>query len=252
MHIRDWAKAFSKDNDGKFTEITAELGDSGKFATHLKDLGITHVQILPMFEYAEKYSDKNYNWGYNPYHYNVPEGRYVDYDTNKNGNDAVFQLREMVQAFHDAGIAVIMDVVYNHTSGTHSGSLYDMTVPNYFYRQNETGGYSNGSGCGNETASNRFMYRKYMIDSLKHWMKDYHINGFRFDLMGIHESDTMKEIYEELYKIDNKVMVYGEPWAGGDTATDEGAEEAVQSDTGLGAGAFDDDFRNAIKGGEFG
>ena len=252
MHIRDWAKAFSKDNDGKFAEITAELGESGKFATHLKDLGITHVQILPMFEYAEKYSDKNYNWGYNPYHYNVPEGRYVDYDTNKNGTDAVFQLREMVQAFHDAGIAVIMDVVYNHTSGTQSGSLYDMTVPNYFYRQNETGGYSNGSGCGNETASNRFMYRKYMIDSLKHWMKDYHINGFRFDLMGIHEADTMKEIYEELYKIDNKVMVYGEPWAGGTTATDEGAEEAVQSDTGLGAGAFDDDFRNAIKGGEFG
>ena len=250
MHIRDWAKAFSKDNDGKFAEITAELRDSGKFATHLKELGITHVQILPMFEYAEKYSDKNYNWGYNPYHYNVPEGRYVK--DMVDGTDAVFQLREMVQAFHDAGIAVIMDVVYNHTSGTQSGSLYDMTVPNYFYRQNETGGYSNGSGCGNETASNRFMYRKYMIDSLKHWMKDYHINGFRFDLMGVHEADTMKEIYEELYKIDNKVMVYGEPWTGGTSAVQNGATQAGSGTTGLGYGAFDDDFRNAIKGGEFG
>ena len=244
MHIRDWAKAF--DGEGKFIE----LAESEKFIAHLKEMGITHVQVVPMFDYAQVNSDKNYNWGYNPYHYNVPEGRYVK--DMKDGMDAVNQLRQFINTLHDAGIAINMDVVYNHTAGTGGGSLYDSTVPEYFYRL-VNGSYNNGSGCGNETASNHKMFKKYMIESLKHWMLDYHINGFRFDLMAIHEKDVMKEVYDELYKIDPNVMVYGEPWDGGGTKANPATTAAVKSDTNpMGAGAFDDDFRNAIKGGEFG
>lgn len=253
MHIRDWSRAYSKDSTGKFKDITNALGSngSGEFAKHLKDLGITHVQILPMFDYAQINSDKNYNWGYNPYHYNVPEGRYVT-DDYTDGTQAVLEAREMIKAFHDAGIAVIMDVVYNHTNGTFSGSLYDSTVPGYFYRQKADGSYSDGSGCGNETASERAMVQKYMIDSLKHWVKDYHINGFRFDLMGIHDKDTMKAIYDELYKIDNSILVYGEPWTGDGSKEDSHAICAGTGTSGNGYGAFDDDFRDALKGAEFG
>lgn len=244
MHIRDWAKAF--DGEGKFIE----LAESEEFIAHLKDMGITHIQIVPMFDYAQVNSDKKYNWGYNPYHYNVPEGRYVK--NMKDGMDAVNQLRQFIEAVHEAGIAINMDVVYNHTAGTGGGSLYDSTVPEYFYRLSN-GSYSNGSGCGNETASNHVMFKRYMIDSLKHWMLDYHINGFRFDLMAIHETNVMEEIYDELYKIDPNVMVYGEPWDGGGTLANPKTIYAVASSVNpMGAGAFDDDFRNAIKGGEFG
>lgn len=148
MHIRDWSRAFAQSSTGKFEDITNALKDSGKFAEHLKDLGVTHVQILPMFDYAQKNADTKYNWGYNPYHYNVPEGRYTNYSASKDGTDAVEQMRAMIKAFHEAGIAVNMDVVYNHTSGTGSGSLYDMTVPNYFYRQNASGTNSNVLAAG--------------------------------------------------------------------------------------------------------
>ena len=154
----------------------------------------------------------------------------------------------MIQKLHDNGISVIMDVVYNHTSGTTTGSLYDSTVPGYFYRLEDDGNYINGSGCGNEIATNHEMAKKYVIDSLKHWMQDYHINGFRFDLMGCLESETMKEIYDELYKIDPKVMVYGEPWTGGTSGVVEGASAAVSGSSDNGVGAFDDDFRDALKG----
>lgn len=248
MHIRDWAKAFG--GKGKFSELTAELGLSGRFAEHLKDLGITHVQILPAFDYAQPNSDTAYNWGYNPYHYNVPEGRYVK--DMVDGTDAVEQFRALINAFHNQGIAVIMDVVYNHTAGTGVNSLYDMTVPEYFYRLNADGSYSNGSGCGNEIATNHKMVAKFVIESLKHWMIDYHINGFRFDLMGCHEKSFMKEVYNALYEIDSQVMIYGEPWTGGTALTIDGSTEAVSVDGKMGAGAFDDGFRNAIKGAEFG
>ena len=268
MHITDWSQAFrssvEKDKPGTFKEIADALGTNGngKFGQHLRELGVTHVQILPMFEYAvvkkfisdgqqeETATDTGYNWGYNPYNWNTPESRYVKDMTD--GSDAVSQMREMIKAFHDAGIAVIMDVVYNHTAGTGNGSIYDMTVPKYFYRMDSKGNYSNGSGCGNETASEHAMVRKYMIDSLKHWMNDYHINGFRFDLMGLHDKKTMKEIYDELYKIDKKVLVYGEPWDAGSNASSKPlATSAGTGSSGYGYGAFDDDFRDAIKGGEF-
>lgn len=247
MHIRDWSRATEKDSTGKFKDFASD-----EVIAHLKDLGVTHVQILPMFDYAQVNADENYNWGYNPYHYNVPEGRYVDYSSDKDGTAAVKQLREMIQKLHDNGISVIMDVVYNHTSGTTTGSLYDSTVPGYFYRLNADGSYINGSGCGNEVATNHEMAKKYVIDSLKHWMQDYHINGFRFDLMGCLESETMKEIYDELYKIDPKVMVYGEPWTGGTSGVVDGASAAISGSSDNGVGAFDDDFRDAIKGAEFG
>ena len=243
MHIRDWSRATVKDSTGKFKDFASD-----EVIKHLKDLGVTHVQILPMFDYAQVNADENYNWGYNPYHYNVPEGRYVDYSSDKDGTAAVKQLREMIQKLHDNGISVIMDVVYNHTSGTTTGSLYDSTVPGYFYRLNADGSYINGSGCGNEVATNHAMVKKYVIDSLKHWMQDYHINGFRFDLMGCLESETMKEIYDELYKIDSKVMVYGEPWTGGTSGVVDGASAAVSGSSDNGVGAFDDDLRDALKG----
>ena len=256
MHIRDWSQAFVKDSTGKFEDIASALGEngSGEFAKHLRDLGVTHVQILPMFDYAQKNSDKNYNWGYNPYHYNVPEGRYVN--NMQDGTDAVVQMRKMIKAFHEAGIAVNMDVVYNHTSGTGNGSLYDMTVPNYFYRQDENGKNTNGSGCGNEVATQRKMVKRYVIDSLKHWMNDYHINGFRFDLMGLHETDTMKEIYDELCKIDPNVMVYGEPWTGGSSPVENGTAKDVIDDCAdsldvNGVACFNDNIRDAIKGSVF-
>ena len=256
MHIRDWSRAFVKDSTGKFNDITNALKNNGPFAKHLKDLGVTHVQILPMFDYAQTNDDDSYNWGYNPYQYNVPEGRYVN-DHDSDAEAAVDQMRNMIAAFHEAGIAVNMDVVYNHTNGTGEGSLFDMTVPKYYYRLTADGNYSSGSGCGNEMASNAAMYKKFMIDSLKHWMTDYHINGFRFDLMGLHETSTMKAVYNALKEIDPNVMVYGEPWAGGETTVKNGVDktkiDSCSSSSNInGVGCFNDDYRNAIKGAEFG
>ena len=246
MHIRDWSRAVVNDSTGKFLDFAND-----EVINHLKDIGVTHVQILPMFDYAQVNADKKYNWGYNPYHYNVPEGRYVT-DNYTDGTQAVREMRKMIAKLHENGIAVIMDVVYNHTNGTGTGSLYDSTVPGYFYRLDEAGSYINGSGCGNEIATNNYMVRKYVIDSLKHWMKDYHINGFRFDLMGCLEDSTMKEIYEALYAIDKNVLVYGEPWTGGTSGVSSGATGAGKGESGYGYGAFDDDFRDAVKGAEFG
>lgn len=242
MHIRDWSRATVADSTGKFLDFASD-----QVIQHLVDLGVTHVQILPCFDYAQVNSDLNYNWGYNPYHYNVPEGRYVDYSSNQDGTAAVSQMRQMVAKLHNAGIAVIMDVVYNHTSGTGAGSLYDSTVPYYYYRVNADGSYSNGSGCGNETNSEAPMFKKYMIETLKHWMTDYHINGFRFDLMGLHSKDTMEAIGAALKEIDPSVLVYGEPWTGGTSLVSNTANAA-----GNNYGAFDDDFRDAVKGAEFG
>ncbi len=263
MHITDWSQAFrsstEEDKPGTFKEIASALGTNGNglLGQHLKDLGVTHVQILPMFEYevttkktvskwgkvTEEKNDGAYNWGYNPYNYNTPESRYVK--DMVDGTDAIEQMREMIAAFHDAGISVIMDVVYNHTSGTGDGSLYDKTFPGYFYLDKDY------SGCGNSINTENKMVEAFIIDSMKHWMNDLHINGFRFDLMGILTASTMKNIYEALYNIDENVMVYGEPWTGGGTRTN-GAVKAESCAVGLGYGAFEDDYRDAIKGAEFG
>ncbi|MEE1210853.1 MAG: alpha-amylase family glycosyl hydrolase [Treponema sp.] len=250
MHVRDWSRAVVTDSTGKFLDIA----NSEDIMNHLKDLGVTHVQLLPVFDYAQLNSNKKYNWGYNPYHYNVPEGRYVT-DGYTDGSEAVKEMRQMIKAFHDNGIAVIMDVVYNHTSATKTGSLYDSTVPGYFYSLDESGNYYSGSGCGNNIDTRHAMVRKYVIDSLVHWVKDYHINGFRFDLMGCLDQVTMKKVYDTLYEMDKNILVYGEPWTGGSTGFDGDTEEtkaALKGTSGYGVGAFDDDYRDAIKGGEFG
>ena len=250
MHITDWSyaeDASATGNVGKYLTIA----NGTKVIEHLKKLGITHVQLLPVFEFAETNANTEYNWGYNPYHYNVPEGRYVT-TGYEDGTQAVLELRTLISKLHEARISVIMDVVYNHTSGTGGGSLYDSTVPYYFYRFTEDGEYSNGSGCGNEIDSEATMVKKYIIESLKHWMLDYHFNGFRFDLMGCLSKETMADIYKELSVIDSSVLVYGEPWTGGTAAVVNGATQAVSVTSDGGAGAFDDDFRDAIKGAEFG
>lgn len=251
MHITDWSYAVPETEDltinvGKYLDVAND-----KVVNHIKDLGVTHIQLLPVFEFAETNANTKYNWGYNPYHYNVPEGRYVTVGY-EDGTQAVCELRSLISKFHENGIAVIMDVVYNHTNGTVGGSLYDSTVPYYFYRMTEAGTYSNGSGCGNEIDSEAKMAKKYIIDSLKHWMLDYHFNGFRFDLMGCLSKETMGDIYDALHEIDENVMVYGEPWTGGTAAVVNGADSAVSCSVGTGAGAFDDDFRDSVKGPEFG
>ena len=228
----------------KGTSITTGLD-------HLKELGITHIHLLPVFDYGsidERYdSPDNYNWGYDPQNYNVPEG---SYSTNPyEGAVRISEFKEMVYRFHQAGIRVVMDMVYNHTYNLESP--LNLTVPGYYYRKDKYGCYSNGSGCGNETASERYMFRKYMIDSVLYWAKEYHIDGFRFDLMALHDIDTLKEIREELNKIDTSILIYGEGWNGGDSPLPR-EEACFKCNIGkfdkLQIAAFSDDMRDGIKG----
>ena len=231
----------------KGTSITTGLD-------HLKELGITHIHLLPVFDYGsidERYdSPDNYNWGYDPQNYNVPEG---SYSTNPyEGAVRISEFKEMVYKFHQAGIRVVMDMVYNHTYNLESP--LNLTVPGYYYRKDQYGRYSNGSGCGNETASERYMFRKYMIDSVLYWAKEYHIDGFRFDLMGLHDLETMKIIRNELNKVDKSIIMYGEGWTCYDTPLNIN-ESAVKNNIckfdDLQIAAFSDDARDSIKGSVF-
>ena len=221
---------------------------------HLKELGITHIHLLPVFDYGsidERYdSTDNYNWGYDPQNYNVPEG---SYSTNPyEGAVRISEFKEMVYRFHQAGIRVVMDMVYNHTYNLESP--LNLTVPGYYYRKDQYGRYSNGSGCGNETASERYMFRKYMIDSVLYWAKEYHIDGFRFDLMGLHDLETMRIIRNELNKVDKSIIMYGEGWTCYDTPLNIN-ESAVKNNIckfdDLQIAAFSDDARDSIKGSVF-
>ena len=221
---------------------------------HLKELGITHIHLLPVFDYGsidERYdSTDNYNWGYDPQNYNVPEG---SYSTNPyEGAVRISEFKEMVYRFHQAGIRVVMDMVYNHTYNLESP--LNLTVPGYYYRKDKYGCYSNGSGCGNETASERYMFRKYMIDSVLYWAKEYHIDGFRFDLMGLHDLETMRIIRNELNKVDKSIIMYGEGWTCYDTPLNIN-ESAVKNNIckfdDLQIAAFSDDARDSIKGSVF-
>ncbi|MFR5401831.1 MAG: type I pullulanase [Clostridium sp.] len=231
----------------KGTSITTGLD-------HLKELGITHIHLLPVFDYGsidERYdSPDNYNWGYDPQNYNVPEG---SYSTNPyEGAVRISEFKEMVYKFHQAGIRVVMDMVYNHTYNLESP--LNLTVPGYYYRKDQYGRYSNGSGCGNETASERYMFRKYMIDSVLYWAKEYHIDGFRFDLMGLHDLETMRIIRNELNKVDKSIIMYGEGWTCYDTPLNIN-ESAVKNNIckfdDLQIAAFSDDARDSIKGSVF-
>ena len=263
VHIRDFSvsnvSGISDKNKGKFlafTEKGTTLDGKGEIPTcveYLKKLGVTHVQLLPVYDYAtvdeSKTDSEEYNWGYDPKNYNVPEG---SYSTNPfDGNVRINEFKQMVKALHDAGIGVIMDVVYNHTY-TAKGSCFENTVPGYYFRYKDDGSLSDGSGCGNETASDHLMYRKYMIDSVLYWANEYHIDGFRFDLMGVHDVDTMNEIRKALdTKVEGgkKIIMYGEPWTGGSTSTD--AKTAVKDNVKLldnRIGAFNDSFRDSVKG----
>lgn len=220
MHHRDLSvdSTSGVKNKGKFLALT-EHGtmNSDKLPTgidHLKELGITHVHLLPSYDYASidetKLSENQYNWGYDPLNYNVPDGSYAT-DPYQPAT-RIKEFKQMVQTLHKAGIRVIMDVVYNHTFNT-AESNFERTVPGYFYRQKEDGSLANGSGCGNETASERPMMRKFMIESVLYWMNEYHIDGFRFDLMGVHDIETMNEIRKAVDKVDPTVCIYGEGWA---------------------------------------
>ena len=263
IHVRDFSKSessgVSKKNRGKylaFTETGTTLDNKGEIPTcvnYLKKLGVTHVQLMPVYDYAtidESDPDtEEYNWGYDPKNYNVPEGSYSS--DAFDGNVRIREFKQMVKALHDAGIGVIMDVVYNHTY-TAEGSVFENTVPGYYFRMNSDGTFSDASACGDETASDHLMYRKYMIDSILYWINEYHIDGFRFDLMGIHDIDTMNAIRNEVdtkVKDGKKIILYGEPWTGGALGTE--AKTAVKSNLKLlneRVGAFNDIFRDAVKG----
>lgn len=217
---------------------------------HMKELGITHVHLLPSFDFRsvdERFPEQNqYNWGYDPKNYNVPEG---SFSTNPyDGAVRIREFKEMVQAFHDQNIGVILDVVYNHTGETET-SNFNQLVPGYYYRQNEDGSFSNASACGNETASERPMMRKFMIESVRYWMEEYHVDGFRFDLMGIHDIETMQAISAAARAIKPDVLIYGEGWTAGDSPLPYSAR-ALKAHTHRmeGIAAFSDDMRDGLKG----
>ena len=241
-------------NKGKFLALT-EHGTKNPDGLstgidHLKELGVTYIQLLPSTDFATidetRLEDNQYNWGYEPLNYNAVEGSFSTDPYNPVAR--IKEFKQMVQALHKAGFRVILDVVYNHTTNA-ATTGFERTMPGYFYRMREDGTFYNGSGCGNETASEREMFRKYMIESLEWWMKEYHIDGFRFDLMAIHDIDTMNEISERLHAIDPQVVIYGEGWAAMDPAYPSDSIALKVNTYRLDRiGAFSDNIRDAIRG----
>ncbi|MGE5428471.1 MAG: alpha-amylase family glycosyl hydrolase, partial [Methylococcaceae bacterium] len=217
LHVRDFSIAPSSGmiNKGKYLAFTEEGTLSPKGLStgidHLKELGITHVHLLPVNDFSsvdESAPDKMYNWGYDPQNYNAPEGSYA---TNPKDISRIRELKMLIQSLHKAGIGVILDVVYNHTSFT-TRSYFNQTVPGYYYRQKPDGSFSDASGCGNELASERPMVRKFILDSLYYWATEFHIDGFRFDLMGILDIQTMNRIRAYMDSISSSIILYGEGW----------------------------------------
>lgn len=264
VHIKDFSfdesSGVSEANRGKylaFTEDNTTLNGKGEVKTgvsYLKDMGYNYVQINPFYDFGsvDETADFNttFNWGYDPKNYNVPEGSYSSnpYDGNVRINEA----KQMIQGLHSQGVGVIMDVVYNHTHT--QDSWFQKTVPDYYYRKNADGTWSAGSGCGNDTASEREMYRKYMIESVKYWATEYHVDGFRFDLMGLHDTETMNMIREALDEIDPGIIMYGEGWSMS-TPFDTGSVGATQANASLVSpriGFFNDQIRDGLKGSVFG
>jgi len=254
-HIRDFSvsKNSGIKNKGKFLGFTEKNTHSPEgLATglsHLAELGITHVHLLPVADFYnvdEENPARIYNWGYDPHHFNAPEGSFSKKPAD--GRERIKELKLLVKALHDNGIGVIFDVVYNHTGRTKS-SVFNQTVPGYFYRQNPDGSFSNASGCGNEIASERSMARKYILDSLKYWAGEYHADGFRFDLMGIYDLETIQTIRAELDKTNPGIFLYGEGWAAGHSPMPEN-QRAVKANMAKlpGVATFSDDMRDALKG----
>ena len=258
MHHRDFSisgnSGISPEHRGKFLALT-ESGTRGPRGVrtgvdHLVELGVTHVHILPSFDYASvdetRLEDNVYNWGYDPVNYNVPDGSYSTdpYDPACR----IREFKEMVQALHKAGIRVVLDVVYNHVSDAAS-QAFERTVPGYFFRMREDGSFADGSACGNETASDRGMMRRFMVESVCWWVEEYHIDGFRFDLMGIHDIETMNAIRSAVSAIDSTVLIYGEGWAASAPLYD-GPLLAMKANTWEmpGIAAFSDEMRDALRG----
>lgn len=247
MHWRDFSIDVSSGlkNKGKFLALTEP-----KAIEHLKNLGVNAVHILPSFDYASvdetKLDTPQYNWGYDPKNYNVPEGSYSTDPYNP--VTRIKEFKQMVQALHKAGIRVILDVVYNHTFNI-DHSNFQLTYPDMYYRKTADGKYSDGSGCGNETASEKPLMREFMLESVKYWIDEYHIDGFRFDLMGVHDIETMQQIRAEVNKIDPSIYIYGEGWSAGSCAypVDKLAMKANAQQLN-GIAAFSDDMRDALRG----
>lgn len=265
LHVRDFSyqeeSGIRKEYRGKYLAFTQEgttLSDDNIHPTavdYLKKLGVTHVHLLPVFDYAsvdEGSEREQFNWGYDPVNYNVPEGSYST-DAH-DGHVRVMEFKQMVMALHNAGIRVVMDVVYNHTH--EKDSWLNRTVPYYYYRLDKKGEFSNGSACGNETASERPMMTRYMVDSVVYWAKEYHIDGFRFDLMGIHDTDTMNQIRNALNALPQgeQILMYGEPWSGGPISMTENKIPAMKKNVNYldnQIAIFCDNTRDAIKGDVF-
>lgn len=258
LHVRDASIAANSGikNKGKFLGL-AETGtkNAGGLSTgldHLKELGVTHIHLLPFYDYNsvdETKPDAKYNWGYDPLNYNVPEG---SYSTNPSDPlNRIKEFKQLVQTFHKNGLRVVMDVVYNHTALTEK-SNFNQLVPGYYYRQTKDGKFSNATACGNETASERPMMRKFMLESMKYWVQEYHIDGFRIDLMGVHDIETMNLISRELHKIKSDILLYGEGWTAGASPLPDSLRALKANVSKLDRIAvFSDDIRDGIKGSVF-
>ncbi len=256
MHHRDFSMSPSSGivHKGKFLALT-EPGTHNATGEatgidHLKELGVTHVHILPSYDYNsvdEANPQLNmYNWGYDPLNYNAPEGSYSTDPANP--ATRVREMKEMVKALHDAGIGVVMDVVYNHTAQV-GNSNFDLTAPGYYYRHRADGSYSDASGCGNETASDRAQMANFIVNSVKYWAEEYHIDGFRFDLMAIHDTETMNRVARELKDVNPSIFVYGEGWTAGDSPLPVERRALKENVAQMqGVAVFSDDIRDAIKG----
>lgn len=256
VHHRDFSMHPSSGivHKGKFLAMT-EKGTTTPTGEktgidHLKELGITHIHILPSYDYnsvdESNLPSNQYNWGYDPFNYNVPEGSYSTDPANPSAR--ILEMKEMVKALHEAGIGVVMDVVYNHTANN-DDSNFSLTSPGYYYRHRPDGSYSDASGCGNETASERQQMRDFIINSVKYWATEYHIDGFRFDLMAIHDTETMDQVAAALKEINPSIFVYGEGWTAGDSplpAERRALKENVSKMNGI--AVFSDDLRDAVKG----
>ena len=256
LHIRDLSisKNSGIQHKGKFLGLT-ETGTKSPDGEstgldHIKELGVTHVHLLPSFDFNSVDETKpelnQYNWGYDPLNYNVPEG---SYSTNPyDGNVRIREFKQMVQAMHANGLRVILDVVYNHTSDI-KNSNFTQFAPGYFYRHNPNGSYSDATGCGNETASEKTMMRKFMIESVVYWAKEYHLDGFRFDLMGVHDIETMNNLSDSLHQIDPTIFIYGEGWTAGASPLPEDQRAVKKNILKLTKiAAFSDDIRDGLRG----
>ena len=259
LHVRDASidENSGIQHKGKYLGLT-ESGtkNNGGLSTgldHLKELGITHVHLLPCFDFSSidesKPDSAQYNWGYDPLNYNVPEG---SYSTNPfDGVTRIKEFKELVQTFHENGLRVIMDVVYNHT-GVTGNSNFNQLVPGYYYRHKPDGSFSDATACGNETASERPMFRKFMLESVMYWVREYHVDGFRFDLMGVHDIETMNLISDSLHRMKPDIILYGEGWTAGDCPLPDSLRALKGNAYKLhGIAVFSDDIRDGIKGSVF-